>query len=224
MFKISFYSCDSKLKNKKNNNNMKKNKYPHSQLLRTIAFVGMSFIASFSFVVKANTITLEMSPEVTAEYKKQLALQIWPEVYKKLSFMDNPYKVFYKAMKKSLKKDAAPGQIRRLMTIEESTMAAKKKRFDYCQASIDFFVSFSQRAKALSKAEYNPLSKEQLMSGNGVDYPFTKVQKNDGNFRPAQIALDLGWKYRGKGKQHAETFLTNCLAIPVDLYYKEDKL
>ncbi len=189
--------------------------------MRTIA---ITLVSLFSFIAKANSITAEMSPEITAEYKKLLTEQTWPETYKKLAFMDNPYKVTYKAMKKNLKKESAPGQRRRLMTHEESTMAAKKKRFDYCQGSIDFFVSFAKRANTLSKVEHNPLSKEKLMSGNGIDYPFTEAQKNSGNFRPAQIALELGWKHQGSGEQYAETFLATCLAIPLELYFKKDKI
>jgi hypothetical protein len=193
------------------------------QRLRTAAFLAISLLPLFSLIAKANSVTAQMSPEIIAEYKKHLAAQTWPKTYKKLAFMDNPYKAAYKKMKKSLKKEAPEGQRRRLMTADESTMAAKKKRFDYCQASVDFFVSFAARAYTLSRVEQNPLSEEKLMSGNGVDYPFTKEQKNNGNFRPAQIALDLGWKYQGKGEQYAESFLATCLAIPLELYYKEDK-
>ncbi len=199
-----------------------KNKF-YRQCLRTIALTGVSLVPFLSFLVNASTVIAQMSPEISAEYKKHLAAQTWPEMYKKLALMDNPYKASFKALKKKLKQEAEPGQRRRLMTDEESIMAAKKKRFDYCQASIDFFVSFAKRAHTLSKVEQNPLTKEQLMSGNGVDYPFTKVQKNDGNLRPAQIALELGWKYQGKAEQYAEGFLGTCLAIPLELYFKEDK-
>ena len=202
---------------------MQMNKIFNWQRNRVIALIGFSLISLFSFTANANSITADMSPEITAQFKKLLAAQTWPKMYKKLAFMDNPYKVTYKKMKKSLKKEAPEGQRRRLMTLEESTMAAKKKRFDYCQASIDFFVSFAARAYTLSRVEQNPLSEEKLMSGNGVDYPFTKEQKNNGNFRPAQIALELGWKYQGKGEQYAEAFLATCLEIPVSLYFKEDK-
>ncbi len=195
----------------------------YRQCVSAITLTGVILVSFLSFQVNATTVTADMNPEITAEYKKQLAAQTWPEMYKKLAWMDNPYKVTYKAMKKRLKKEAEPGQRRRLMTNEESTMAAKKKRFDYCQASIEFFVSFAERANTLSKVEQNPLSKDKLMTGNGVDYPFTKAQKNDGNFRPAQIALELGWKYQGKAEQYAESFLATCLAIPLELYYKEDK-
>jgi len=203
---------------------MQINKKTYWQCLRTLAVTGFSLISFFSVLANASSITADMSPEITAEYKKLLALQDWPKTYKKLAFMDNPYKVSYKTMKKALKKEAPPGKRRRLMTAEESTMAAKKKRFDYCQGSIDFFINFAERANTLSKVEQNPLSKDKLMSGNGVDYPFTKKQTKNGDFRPAQIALELGWKYQGKGEQYAEAFLATCLAIPLDLYFKEDKL
>lgn len=190
------------------------------QHLRTVAFIGLSLLSLLSLNAKANSVTAQMSPEITAEYKKLLAAQTWPKMYKKLAFMDNPYKAAFKKMKKALKKEAPEGKRRRLMTEEESIMAAKKKRFDYCQASVDFFVSFAARAYTLSRVEQNPLSEEKLMSGNGVDYPFTKEQKNNGTYRPAQIALELGWKYQGKGEQYAESFLATCLAIPVSLYAK----
>ena len=194
------------------------------QVIRTITFAGISTTALFSGMANAISITAEMSPEVTTEYRKQLALQTWPAMHTKLALMDNPYSTFYKITRKKLKKEAGPGQRRRLMTQEESLLMAKKKRFDYCQASVNFFVDFSQRAQTLSTVEQNPLTKDALMKGNGVKYPFTKAQTNNANFRPAQIALTLGWKYKGKGKQYAETFLANCLAIPINLYYQEDKI
>ena len=85
-------------------------------------------------------------------------------------------------------------------------------------------MDFSERAHTLSTVEDNPLSKDKLMKGNGIAYPFTPEETNNANTRPAQIALTLGWEYQGKGKTHAETFLKTCLAIPISLYYKEDKL
>jgi len=170
--------------------------------------------------VSAVTITAEMSPEISAEYDKQLALQDWPQMHTKLALMDNPYKKIAKKIKKQLKSEAPEGKRRREKTDEESMTMAKKKRFDYCQASVEFFVSFSERAHSLSKLEDNPLSKDKLMTGNGVKYPFTKEEKNNAATRPAQIALDLGWKYQGKGPMYAETFLATCLEIPVALYSK----
>jgi len=203
---------------------MNKYKKTSGQLIRFIAFTGLSMITLFSAMTHAISITAEMSAEISAEYQKQLAKQDWPETHTKLALMDNPYKKSYKIIKKRLKKEAPAGQRRRLMTEEESTLMAKKKRFDYCQASVSFFVDFSARAHTLSTVEQNPLTEDDLMKGNGVKYPFTKEQTNSANFRPTQIALTLGWKYRGKGKQYAEAFLATCLAIPVSLYYKEDKI
>ncbi|PKI13527.1 hypothetical protein [Colwellia sp. 12G3] len=192
-------------------------------LVRTIAFTGLSIITMYCAAVNATSITAEMSPEVATEYKKQLALQDWPAMHTKLALMDNPYSKFHKVIRKKLKEEAPAGQRRRLMTEEESMLTAKKTRFDYCQASVSFFVDFSERAQTLSTVEQNPLSEDALMKGNGVEYPFTKEQTNSANFRPTQIALTLGWKYKGKGKQYAEAFLASCLAIPISLYYKEDK-
>lgn len=183
-------------------------------------FISLASINS----VNASVITAEMSPEVAAEFNKQLSLQTWPEMHTKLALMDNPYKVFDKATRKVLAAEAEAGQKRRLMTKEESMIKAQRKRFDYCQASVGFFVDFAERAHTLSTVEDNPLSKDKLMQGNGIKYPFTPEETNNPNTRPAQIALSLGWDYRGKGKANAETFLKSCLAIPISLYYKEDKL
>jgi hypothetical protein len=191
--------------------------------IRTIALSGLSVLTLFSTMANAISITADMSPEVITEYNKQLALQDWPAMHTKLALMDNPYSKFHKVIRKKLKKEAPAGQRGRLMTEEESMLTAKKTRFDYCQASVSFFVDFAERAQTLSTVEQNPLSEDALMKGNGVEYPFTKEQTNSANFRPTQIALTLGWKYKGKGKQYAEAFLASCLAIPVSLYYKEDK-
>ena len=203
---------------------MQMKKKTYWQYIRTIAFTGVSISALFSPMANAIEITAEMSPEVTAEFNKRLALQTWPEMHTKLALMDNPYATFYKVIRKKLKAEAEPGQNRRLMTDEESIVTAKKKRFDYCQASLPFFVSFAKRADNLSTLEDNPLTKAQLMKGNGIKYPFTEEQTNNANFRPAQIALSLGWKYQGKGEQYAEEFLATCLAIPLNLYVTKDKL
>jgi len=190
----------------------------------TLTFIRLSLLTLVSIMssasVSAITITAEMSPEISAEYDKQLALQDWPQMHTKLALMDNPYKKIAKKIKKQLKSEAPEGKRRREKTDEESMTMAKKKRFDYCQASVEFFVSFSERAHSLSKLEDNPLSKDKLMTGNGVKYPFTKEEKNNAATRPAQIALDLGWKYQGKGPMYAETFLATCLEIPVALYSK----
>jgi hypothetical protein len=191
---------------------------------RTSTFIRISLLSLVSILssasVNALAITSDMSPEITAEYKKQLALQEWPQMHTKLALMDNPYKKIAKKIKKQLKAEAPEGKRRRLMTDEESLTMAKKKRFDYCQASVEFFVSFSERAHSLSKLEDNPLSKDKLMTGNGVKYPFTKEETNNAGTRPAQIALELGWKHQGKGPMFAESFLASCLAIPVSLYSK----
>ncbi|WP_057832925.1 hypothetical protein [Colwellia sp. TT2012] len=202
---------------------MQTNKNIYCQYLRALTFTGVSLVALFSFMANAMAITTDMSAEVATEFNKQLNLQTWPKMHTKLALMDNPYSIFYQAIKKNLTEEATTGHPRRLMTPEESLLAAKKKRFDYCQASVSFFVDFAQRADNLSTLERNPLTKDKLMQGNGVKYPFTEEQSNNGNFRPTQIALTLGWQYQGKGETYAEEFLTSCLAIPVNLYYKEDK-
>ncbi len=189
-----------------------------------LMFIRVSLIVLVSTIsitsAHASTITAEMSPEIITEYNKQLALQDWPKIHTKLALMDNPYKKIAKKIKKQLKSEAPEGKRRRLMTDEESIIMAKKKRFDYCQASVEFFVSFAQRAYTLSREENNPLTKDKLMAGNGVQYPFTEEETNNAATRPAQIALDLGWKYQGKGPMYAETFLATCLAIPISLYSK----
>jgi len=177
-----------------------------------------------SFMANASDITSDMSADVAAEFTKQLGLQTWPEMHTKLALMDNPYKKFDKLIRKKLIQEAEEGQKRRLMTHEESIIKAKKKRFDYCQASVNFFVSFAKRAHTLSTVEDNPLTKDKLMTGNGVKYPFTPEETNSANTRPTQIALALGWKYQGKGEEQVETFLKACLNIPISLYYSEDKL
>ncbi|TYK64651.1 hypothetical protein [Colwellia echini] len=195
--------------------------------LRFITFISLSLISLLATtrttLADTVSITADMSPEIIAEYEQQLASESWPEMHTKLALMDNPYAKSYKVLKKKLKSEAAPGERKRLMTHEESIFMAKKMRFDYCQASVSFFVDFAQRAFDLSTAEQKPLSKDQLMTGNGVAYPFTEAEKNNPATRPPQIALTLGWKYKGQGHARAEEFLATCLAIPVELYYKEDK-
>ena len=194
-------------------------------MMRIIISTGLVGSLAITPAVMADTVsvTAEMSPEVIVEYNNQLASKSWPEMHTKLALMDNPYSASFKALKKQLKSEAPAGKRKRLMTHEESIMMAKKKRFDYCQASVSFFVDFSQRAFDLSTTEQNPLSKDQLMQGNGVAYPFTEAETNNAGTRPPQIALTLGWKFKGKGQAHAEEFLATCLSIPVELYYKEDK-
>jgi hypothetical protein len=107
------------------------------------------------------------------------------------------------------------------MTQEENTIKARFKRFKACQKKVKVFISFARHAQAFS----NELSKDKVMNGNvfGVDYPFTQKQTNDGNSRPSQIALELGWKYQGQGEAEVNTFFKKCLAIPLSLYYVEDK-
>lgn len=195
-----------------------------SQIIRAITFTVMSTVTLFSCMANAMTITSDMSPEVANEFNKQIALQTWPKMHTKLAFMNNPYSTFEKVIKQKVIAEAEVGQPRRLMSHEESIMLAKKKRFDYCQASVSFFVGFAERAHTLSTLEEQPLTKDKLMKGNGVKYPFTEAETNNANTRPAQIALTLGWKHQGKGENHAELFLKTCLAIPVSLYYKEDKI
>ena len=212
------YKSMSKYKNK-----IKTTCYKNTLLLiRAITFTTVSVVTLFGFATNAMSITAEMSPDVATEFNKQLALQTWPAMHTKLSLMDNPYAKFDKIIRKKLTEEAEAGQRRRLRTHEESAIAAKKKRFDYCQASVDFFVSFAKRVHTLTTVE-DGLTKDKLMTGNGVQYPFTEAETQNANTRPAQIALALGWKYQGKGEEYAETFLKTCLAIPVTLYYKEDK-
>ncbi len=195
---------------------MQKYKKTSGHLIR--AFAVLSMVTLFSAMANAISITAEMSAEIATEYQKQLAKQDWPATHTKLALMDNPYKKSYKVIKKRLKKEAPEGKRKRSMTDEERLIMAKKKRFDYCQASVEFFISFSERSFTLSRLENNPLTKDKLMAGNGVKYPFTEEETNNAGTRPAQIALDLGWKYQGKGPMYAETFLATCLAIPISLY------
>jgi len=210
---------------KKDNNQTKATRHKKKRpFIRAITCTGMSIATQFVFMTNAMAITTNMSPEISTEFNKQLALQTWPEMHTRLALMDNPYAKFEKLIKKKLTEEAKAGQQRRLMTHEESIVAAKKKRFDYCQASINFFVSFAQRVHTLTTQEEGSLSKDKLMKGNGVRYPFTQEETNNANTRPAQIALSLGWKYQGKGEEYAETFVKTCLAIPINLYYKEDKI
>lgn len=71
----------------------------------------------------------------------------------------------------------------------------KRNQFGACQESIVIFVGFSKSAHTLSTIKY-PAAKEQIMTGDfaSVEYPFTE---EDGDSRPQQIALELGWNYRG---------------------------
>jgi hypothetical protein len=230
MLTYNFFSCQYLFGSLLTNDKRKvDHKVKAANYKKAIPFIGMitlsglSVLTLFSTMANAVSITADMSPEVLTEYKQKLALQEWPAIHTKLALMDNPYSKFHKIIRKKLKEEAPVGQRRRLMTEEESMLTAKKTRFDYCQASVSFFVDFSERAQTLSTVERNPLSEDSLMEGNGVEYPFTKEQTNSANFRPTQIALTLGWKYKGKGKQYAEAFLASCLAIPISLYYKEDK-
>ena len=206
----------------KSSSNIQKNHSKKSSL-KVIIFTVFSILSLFTVSSHAMSITSDMSPEVATAYEKELASQSWPAMHTKLALMDNPYKKFDRAIKKALRKEAPEGKKKRLRTHEESILAAKKMRFDYCQASVTFFVDFTKRAFDLSTIEENPLSKDDLMTGNGVAYPFTEAETNSGKTRPTQLALKLGWEYKGKGEQQAEKFLATCLAIPVELYYTEDK-
>ncbi|MEI6895774.1 MAG: hypothetical protein V5789_14350 [Colwellia sp.] len=202
---------------------MQTNKMFYWQLFHALTFTGLSAVALFSSIASAVTITAEMSSAVVAEYKQQLAAQTWPEMHTKLAFMDNPYKKFDRAIRIKLKAEAEPGQRKRLRTHEESILSAKKARFDHCQASVTFFVDFAKRTHTLTTVEQKPLSKETLMTGHGVVYPFTEAETNNGMTRPTQLALTLGWKYKGKGAEKAEEFLATCLALPTSLYYREGR-
>lgn len=191
---------------------------------RTRIFITLCTLGLFSSqAIAALTVTAEMSPEVKAAYKKSLAAQTWPQMHTKLAFMDNPYKLFDRTIKKKLRKEAPEGQKRRLRTKEESLIGAKKMRFDHCQAAVTFFVDFAKRSHALTIIEDNPLTEDQLKAGNGVAYPFTVAETKNGKTRPTQLALELGWDHKGKGEQYAEQFLATCLAEPISLYYQEDK-
>lgn len=191
--------------------------------LRRITNTVLCVIGLFSINANAVSITDDMSPEVAAEFKIQLDAQSWPDMHTKLALMDNPYKKFDKSIRKKLKDEAPEGKRRRPRTHEESILSAKKKRFDYCQASVSFFVDFAQRTYTLTTVEQKPLSKDDLMKGHGVAYPFTQAETDSGKTRPTQMALTLGWKYKGKGEANVEQFLATCLALPVDMYYQEGK-
>lgn len=191
--------------------------------LNALKIIAFSVFTLFTVTSYSASITSDMSPEVAAAYEKELASQSWPAMHTKLALMDNPYKKFDRAIKKQMRKEAPEGKKKRLRTHEESILVAKKMRFDYCQASVTFFVDFTKRAFELSTIEDNPLSKAELMSGNGVAYPFTEAETASGKTRPTQLALQLGWEYQGKGEQYVEKFLATCLAVPVELYYVEDK-
>lgn len=199
--------------------NNKYHKKYYLRFIRVLGFTVLSIGTLISGTANSMAITADMSPEIASEYDKLLSLQNWPDLHKKLSFMDNPYKLVFNAMKKQLKAEAEPGQRKRPMTPEESLLAAKKKRFDFCQGTLPFFVDFAKRSHDLTTLE-TPRSKTELMSGNGIAYPFTEAETNNGNTRPGQLALTLGWKYKGKGEEHAEEFLATCLALPVTLYQK----
>lgn len=212
---------------KKNNHVKSFSSKPHTNNtklhLKLSTYIAFCFFSLFTLTSHAISITSEMSPEVSAEFDKELASQTWPSLHTKLALMDNPYKKFDRAIKKALRKEAPEGKKMRLRTPEETILGAKKMRFDYCQASVTFFVDFSKRAFDLSTIEENPLSKESLMAGNGVAYPFTEAETNSGKTRPTQLALQLGWQYQGKGEQNVETYLATCLAIPVELYASKVK-
>ena len=184
-----------------------------------------SVMLSLSAVVSASTITASMSAEVAAEFNKQLNKQVFPKMSNRLSMMKNPYRKLLKDINKKIGDKADDGYDsnyhRRLMTHDESVIKAESRRFRSCQRTIVSFVGFSRHAKAFS----SELTKYKIMSGNtfGVDYPFSQEQSSDANIRPSQIALDLGWKYQGQGEEHVDVFFNNCLALPINMYYVEDK-
>lgn len=197
-----------------------------------IAYTLFTMVTLFSASATASTakITSGMSAEVAAEFTKQLSLvnvQLFPKLSDQLSMVKNPYKKSYKVIKKKLKKEAEKGNRRRARTHNESIIKAKMRRFRECQEKIFLFVGFAGNAKTFSSGK-QPLTKELSIKGNiyGVDYPFTQEQANSAAYRPSQIALELGWQYKGRenAEKHVETFFKTCLDIPISVYYVEDKL
>jgi len=141
--------------------------------------------------------------------------------------MKNPYVKFLKINKKKAVKEAELGRHRRLRTHDESIIRAKNIRFRTCQKTIVRYTGFASKAYVYSSGKH-PKTKDEIMKNNGIEYPFTAAQANDEISRPIQIALELGWKYKGKATEgkanrHIEEFFNACLAIPIKLYYSEDK-
>jgi hypothetical protein len=188
------------------------------------------FLGGFNFILlssaiaaNASAITTGMNSDIANEFKKQFSLQKQANKSTKLALMNNPYQKILRVINGKLSDEAENGQPRRLMTHDESIIKAKMNRFEACQVSVAIFIGFSKSAQALSTMKY-PATKEQIMTDNfaSVEYPFTVEDTNDGDSRPEQVALELGWMYRGNGEENVELFFETCLAIPIDLYYWED--
>tara|TARA_R110000737_G_C14593891_1_gene488012 strand:- start:1032 stop:1736 length:705 start_codon:yes stop_codon:yes gene_type:complete len=190
---------------------------------RSFILSALSLVTLFSATSNASAITTSMSSDIANEFKKQFSLQKQANKSTKLALMNNPYQKALSVIDSKLSDEAENGQPRRLMTYDESIIKAKMNRFEACQGSVAIFIGFSKSAYALSTMKY-PATKEQIMTDNfaSVEYPFTVEDTNDGDTRPLQIALELGWNYRGNGEENVEVFFETCLAIPVSLYYWED--
>ncbi|MEI6858652.1 MAG: hypothetical protein V5788_02485 [Shewanella sp.] len=215
-------------------NAIKINKTIHRHNLHGMRFI-VSFMLSavFSLNAMANSteITSSMSTEVAAEFNKQLSVLTYPLLSTKLLLMSNPYGGFISILNEDVGDKESPEYNpiyhRRLLTHDENLLKAKSKRFSICQNHIIIFMAFTIDANHFSTANY-PLSKEQVFSAKGIDYPFTQEQAEDDIMRPQQIALELGWKYQGDretgmAEKHVDTFFKACLEIPISLYYWEDK-
>jgi len=181
-----------------------------------------------SVTANATSITASMSPEVAAEFNKLLKKTIssLPTTARSmnLAVMPSPYEKVISNIIDKRENEAIPGLSRRLMTYEEDIVFAKKDRFKACQGQVILFIAFAGNAYNFSNG-VGALPKKQIMSGRGVEYPFTEDERNDGDSRPTQIALELGWKYQGRdnAEAHLDDFLSTCLAIPIDLYYWKDE-
>ena len=190
---------------------------------RSFILSGLGLVTLFTAMTNASTITTKMSSAIANEFNEQFSLQKYPNKSKKLTFMDNPYNRALNVINTKLSDEAEKGHPRRLMTHDESMLKAKRNRFGACQENIVIFIGFSKSAHTLSTMKY-PATKEQIMTDNfaSVEYPFTEEDRKDGDTRPQQIALELGWNYRGNGEDNVENFFETCLAIPVSLYYWKD--
>lgn len=168
-----------------------------------------------------------LNPEAAAAVKKELKSLGPAKMSDKLTMMDNPYEKFTGIIDDKMSdKNSAGYQAkyhRRLLTHDESIVEAKRSRFGECQTSIVKYIGFAGNAHTFSTAG---LTKEEIMNGNifGIDYPFTAEQRNDDTYRPGQIALELGWQYKGRenAEAHVDVFFKTCLDIPIDIYYWED--
>jgi hypothetical protein len=223
---VQLMQCNHK---KTSNSKSSYNKLNTIKAINTIRFrhgfilSGLGLVTLFTAMVNASEITTSMNSDIANEFKKQFNLQKSPSKSTKLSLMNNPYSKALSIINMKLSDEAEKGQPRRLMTSDESTLQAKNDRFGECQKTIVIFIGFSKSAYTLSTMKY-PATKEQIMTDNlaSVEYPFTVEDTNDGDTRPQQIALELGWNYRGNGEENVEVFFETCLAIPVSLYYWED--